>query len=184
MTAMRRLSGLLVGAVGGAVFVLVNAQSPLTGPVVGVLRVLACVAAASVLAMWFMAARQERRNPGPPEGRKMVNRGYVIVVAAEVVLLFGGLQVLRALGQPPEMNVGWVALVVGVHFIALAPAWKTWSIAIPGTVLALLGAVGILMALAGEPAWVPFISGVLSGVALLALTVTYGWRTLSEVSRR
>ncbi|GAA0947906.1 hypothetical protein GCM10009560_64790 [Nonomuraea longicatena] len=175
---------MLVGAVGGAIFVLVNAQSPLAGPVVGVLRVLACVAAASVLAMWFKAAREERRNPGTPEGRTMVNRGYVLVVVAEVILLFGGLQVLRALDQPAEMNVGWVALVVGVHFIALAPAWKTWSIAVPGTVLAMLGVAGILMVLAGSPAWVPFVSGVLSGVALLTLTVTYGWRTLSELTHR
>jgi hypothetical protein len=40
--------------------------------------------------------------------------GYWIIVAAEVMLLFGGLQVLRLLDAPSQTGVAWVAVVVGV----------------------------------------------------------------------
>ncbi|MEV0314248.1 hypothetical protein B0I32_108112 [Nonomuraea fuscirosea] len=187
------MSGLLVGAIFGAVFILVNAQSPLSAPVALVLRVAACLAAAGVIAMWFMTARKERsavRGEGAagqqegPAGQEerpgnMFGRGYLIVVAAEVVLLFGGLRVMAALGAPAQANVGWVALVVGVHFIALAPVWKDWGIAVPGVVLTLLGAAGLVLAATGSAlAWVPIISGVLSGVVLLGGSLTFGWRNV------
>lgn len=180
------MSGLLVGAIFGAVFVLVNAQSPLSAPVSLVLRVAACLAAAGVIAMWFTTARKERsavrgERPGGQEERpkSMFGRGYLIVVAAEVVLLFGGLRVMAAMGAPAQANVGWVAFVVGVHFIALAPVWKDWGIAVPGVVLTLLGGAGLVLAAMGSAlAWVPFISGVLSGVVLLGGSLTFGWRNV------
>ncbi|MFI9552616.1 hypothetical protein [Nonomuraea endophytica] len=174
---MQRMSGLLVGAVFGAVFVVVNAQEPLGGPVAAVLRVLACLAAASVVAMWFVAVRRERpvRERGGPN---MFGKGYLVVVAAEAVLLFGGLRVLAALGVPAQANVAWVAFVVGVHFVALAPVWKDWAIAVPGAVLTALGVAGLVMAATAGLAWVPFVSGVLSGAVLLAGSVTFGWRAI------
>ncbi|WP_345391906.1 hypothetical protein [Nonomuraea salmonea] len=106
------MTGLLVGAVFGAVFVLVNAGGPLGGAVAGVLRVAACLGAAGVVAMWFMTVRGERRS-GQPQGPGMYGRGYLLIVLAEVVLLFGGLRVLAALGAPEQANVAWVAFVVG-----------------------------------------------------------------------
>ncbi|MER6578767.1 hypothetical protein [Nonomuraea sp. NPDC001023] len=203
---MQRMTGLLVGAVFGAVFVVVNAGGPLDGVTAGVLRAVACLAAAAVLAMWFGAARAERtaraepaeparrlesaeparrlESAGPragagrrrPGGRGMFGGGYVAVVVAEVVLLFGGLRVLAALGRPEEGNVAWVAFVVGVHFVALAPVWRDWSIAVPGAALTLLGAGGLVLAATPAVAWVPVVSGVLSGVVLLAGSLTLGLR--------
>ncbi|WP_203863164.1 hypothetical protein [Planobispora rosea] len=181
------MTGLLVGAVFGAVFVVVNAQSPLNTLTAGLLRVAACLAAASVLAMWFLAVRWERSagaaqptatstgaaRPGTPG---MYGRGYLIILVAEVVLLYGGLQVLAAWDRPVQANVAWIALVVGVHFIALAPVWKDWMIAVPGTILSLLGVAGLVMVSTGALDWVPFVSGVLSGVVLLVGCVTFGWR--------
>ncbi|GAA0822288.1 hypothetical protein ACFQVD_40750 [Streptosporangium amethystogenes subsp. fukuiense] len=79
----------------------------------------------------------------------MFGRGYLIVVAAEAILLFGRLRVLAAWERPEQTNVAWVAFVVGVHFVALAPVWKDWSIAVAGVVLTLLG------------------------------TATFGWRTMT-----
>ncbi|MBB5082636.1 hypothetical protein [Nonomuraea endophytica] len=172
------MSGLLVGAVFGAVFVVVNAQEPLGGPVVTVLRVLACLAAASVVAMWFVAVRRERPAREQAPRPSMFGKGYLAVVAAEVVLLFGGLRVLAALGVPAQANVAWVAFVVGVHFVALAPVWKDWAIAVPGAVLTVLGVAGLVMAATGGLAWVPFVSGVLSGAVLLAGSVTFGWKAI------
>lgn len=177
MNVMQRMTGLLVGAVFGAVFVVVNAQSPLNTLTVNVLRAAVCLAAASVIAMWFVAARREHTGGGPR--RNMFGRGYLIVVAAEALLLFGGLRVLAAWGLPAQANVAWVAFVVGVHFIALAPIWKDRGIAVPGVVLTVLGVAGLLLAPTGAVAWVPLVSGVLSGVALLTGAVAFGWRSVT-----
>ncbi|MEV4115024.1 hypothetical protein [Nonomuraea sp. NPDC049695] len=168
---------MLIGAIFGAVFVVVNAQSPLNAVTVNLLRAAACLAAASVIAMWFATARRER--PAAGSQRNMFGRGYLIVVAAEAILLFGGLRVLAALGRPEQANVAWVALVVGVHFIALAPIWKDWGIAVPGVVLTLLGAGGLVLTWTAAVAWVPFVSGVLSGVMLLIGAVSFGWRAVT-----
>ncbi|MET8048991.1 hypothetical protein ABZU75_15465 [Streptosporangium sp. NPDC005286] len=174
---MQRMTGLLVGAIFGAVFVVVNAQSPLNAVTVNFLRVAACLGAASVVAMWFATARRKQPAVGPR--RNMFGRGYLIVVAAEAILLFGGLRLLAAWGRPEQTNVAWVAFVVGVHFIALAPVWKDWGIAVPGVVLTLLGAAGLVLASTAAVAWVPFVSGVLSGVVLLTGTATFGWRAMT-----
>jgi hypothetical protein len=182
MIVMQRMTGLLIGAMFGAVFVFVNTHDPLSGTAVLLLRVAAGLAAAGVLALWFTAARGQRATGGAPRGA-MFGRGYLAVVAAEAVLLFGGLRVLAALGAPGQANVAWVALVVGVHFVALAPIWKSWDIAVPGAVLTLLGVAGLVLAPTSGAAWVPFLSGVLSGIVLLAGTVTVSWRTVAAGTR-
>lgn len=177
---MQRMTGLLVGAIFGAVFIVVNAQSPLNAVAVNFLRVAAFLGAASVVAMWFATARKDRKEqPTAGPRRNMFGRGYLIIVAAEVILLFGGVRVLTAWERPEQTNVAWVAFVVGVHFVALAPVWKDWSIAVPGVVLTLLGAAGLVLASTTAVAWVPLVSGVLSGVVLLTGTATFGWRTVT-----
>ncbi|TYB56017.1 hypothetical protein FXF51_45205 [Nonomuraea sp. PA05] len=211
------MTGLLIGAVFGAVFVFVNTHDPLSGTAVLVLRVIAGLAAVAVLALWFTAARRERtggapqepraqpapqeaRTPTVPQGARtlpvpqeartqrdgggaprggMFGRGYVAVVVVEAIMLFGGLRVLAALEAPEQANVAWVALVVGVHFVVLAPIWKSWDIAVPGAVLTLLGIAGLVLAPTSVAAWVPILSGVLSGIVLLAGTVTVSWRSVA-----
>ncbi|WP_220499488.1 hypothetical protein [Microbispora sp. H10949] len=174
MNGMQRMTGLLVGAVFGAVFVIVNAHDPLH-PVAGtLLKAAACLGAAGVVAMWFVSVRRNRPAEGPR--RNMFGRGYAIVVAAEAILLFGGIRVLASWGRPAETNVAWVALVVGLHFIVLAPIWKEWGIAAPGTLLTVLGVAGLVLASTAAVGWVPFVSGVLSGVVLLSGSVALGWR--------
>ncbi|UBU09437.1 hypothetical protein [Nonomuraea gerenzanensis] len=172
------MTGLLIGAVFGAVFVFVNTHDPLNGTAVLLLRVAAGLAAAAVLVMWFTTVRGERESGGASKGA-MYGRGYLAVVAAEAILLFGGLRVLGALEAPEQANVAWVALVVGVHFVVLAPIWKSWDIAVPGTVLTLLGVAGLALAPTSVAAWVPFLSGVLSGIVLLAAALAVGWRTVA-----
>ncbi|MFF4413631.1 hypothetical protein ACFYY8_13950 [Streptosporangium sp. NPDC001559] len=170
------MSGLLVGAVFGAVFVFVNARSPLDDVVVTVLRVLAGLAVAAVLALWFAGVRRPAAAVSGGAAGTMFGRGYLIVVAVEVLALFGGLRLLAALGASAEVNVAWVAIIVGVHFVALAPVWKDWTIAVPGVALTLLGIAGFLMAWAGSLPWVPIVSGVASGAVLLAGSLTAGLR--------
>ncbi|SNS67246.1 hypothetical protein SAMN05216276_1013152 [Streptosporangium subroseum] len=185
---MQRMTGMLIGAVFGTVFVIVNAHSPLNTVVGIVLRVAASVSLACVIAMWVLAGRRGRAEgaqpagiPGPPAAR-MFNRGYWLVVVAEVVLLFGGIAVFRAWERPEETNVAWIAFVVGVHFIALAPAWKHRGIILPGVILSLFGVAGLVLSATSAVEWVPFVSGVLSGVTLLAGCLFFARRGLASLS--
>ncbi|MEV6875699.1 hypothetical protein [Amycolatopsis sp. NPDC051128] len=162
--------GALIGAAFGTVFVLVNSGDPLPAAVAWVLRALAVVALAAVVVLGVRAG-------GRPtlEGRPMFGPSYRVIVIGEVVLLVAGFFVLNLLDAPVQANVAWIATVVGLHFAALASAWKTRSILVVGVVLTVLGVVGL--ALLGSPAlpWVPFVSGVLSGVTLLGGSL-YGVR--------
>ncbi|MDP9845983.1 hypothetical protein [Streptosporangium lutulentum] len=175
------MTGLLIGAVFGTIFVAVNAHTPLNAAIGTLLRVVAFLCLAGVIVMWFLAVRRERTGGAQPSGvpgrsAKMFNRGYVLVVIGEVVLLFGGIAALRAWGRPEEANVAWIAFVVGVHFIALAPAWKQRSILLPGVALSLFGVAGLVLSATSALEWVPFVSGVLSGVTLLAGCTFFAWR--------
>ncbi|MFB9624383.1 hypothetical protein [Nonomuraea helvata] len=124
---------------------------------VNLLRATACLAAASVIGMWFATARRQR--PATRQQRNVFSRDHLIVVAAEAILLFGGLRVLAAWRRPQQANVAWVATAVGVHFIALAPVWMGWGIAVPGVLLTRLGAGGLVLASRAAVAWVPLLSG-------------------------
>ncbi|WP_406314501.1 hypothetical protein OHA77_39585 [Streptosporangium sp. NBC_01639] len=128
--------------------------------------------------------RATQTQPAAGRGtRKMFGRGYWLVVVAEVVLLFGGIAVLRAWDLPEQTNVAWIAVVVGVHFIVLAPIWKQISILVPGVILTLLGVAGLVMAETSAVAWVPIVSGVLSGVTLLVACVTSAWFGMSRAAQ-
>ncbi|GAA4596468.1 hypothetical protein GCM10023194_68760 [Planotetraspora phitsanulokensis] len=186
---MQRMTGMLIGAVFGMVFVLINAADPLNAVIGGVLRGLAVLSLIGVVVMWFLAVRRVKTGrtepiaiPGP--AAPMFSRGYWLVVVAEAVLLFGGIAVLRAWGRPEQTNVAWIAFVVGVHFIVLAPVWKQWGIAVPGVILTVLGVIGLVLAATSAVAWVPFVSGVLSGVFLLLGCVTFAWRGLASLTPR
>ncbi|MCP3805269.1 hypothetical protein NLX83_38990 [Allokutzneria sp. A3M-2-11 16] len=155
--------GTLIGATGGTAFVLANAGAPLGSALTTAARVLAVVLLAAVLVVTF-------RQTGKPAADKATGgftKGYWFVVLAEVVALFGGFQVLRALEAPVQANIAWIAVVVGIHFVAFVPVWKTWTIAVPGVVMTILGGIGLAMVWTSAVAWVPIVSGVLSGLTLL-----------------
>ncbi|MCG5212825.1 hypothetical protein [Streptosporangium sp. KLBMP 9127] len=166
------------------VFVLVNAHEPLN-PLIGIcLRVAAVLGLVSVIVMWVVTVGRARTAGGQADGipgpaGNMFSRGYLVVVAAEAILLFGGIALLNAWGQPPQMNVAWVAVVVGVHFIALAPIWKHYGIMMPGVILTVFGLAGFIMAATSAITWVPFVSGVLSGVTLLAGSIYFARRGMA-----
>jgi hypothetical protein len=183
---MSRYAGLFIGAGFGMLFVLVNTGPPLASAVAGVLRVLAVLAFAGLVATasWISrfasgSPREPGADPAAGSGELRMDRfgtGYWIVVAAEVVLLFGGFQVLRRLDAPSEANVAWIAVVVGVHFIAFLWVWQQRTILIPGFLLTGYGVAGLIMASTSAVDWVPFVAGVLSGVTLLICCLaTIGW---------
>jgi hypothetical protein len=162
--------GALIGAAFGTVFVLVNSGAPVPAAVGRVLGALAVVALAAVVFLGLRAG-------GRPTlaGRPVFGPSYRLLVLGEVVLLVAGFFVLDLLEAPVQANVAWIATIVGLHFVALASAWKARSILVVGVVLTVLGITGLV--LLGTPAlpWVPFVSGALSGVTLLGGSL-YGVR--------
>jgi hypothetical protein len=76
---------------------------------------------------------------------------------------------LRALGAPHQASVGWIALIVGLHFIAFRVA-GVWGYIVVRAAAALVafGLAGLGLAAASEAGWTSFVSGVLSGFVLLS----------------
>lgn len=168
--AVKRFIGVYIGAGFGLAFVLANAGPPLDPSLALVLRALAVAALVGIVALSLALGRRRAPDGGAPGGDTPAFRFgpfYGAVVAAEVVLIFGGIQVLRLLGLPDEANVCWIALVVGLHFFPLAWYWRTREILVVALYLSVLGAAGLVMVVTGHPAWAPFVSGVLSGAGML-----------------
>lgn len=160
-----RALGSVVGAVGGLVFVLVNAGALPGAPV---LRVLAAVLFAVVL---LLALRV--RDPGPPPSRQAL-RVYGFCVLAEVLAIPAGAAVLRALDRPELVPV-WVVLVLGVHFVPFARAFAAPVFAVLGWALVGVAVVGALVTLAtGDGDAAPATASV-AGFVLLGFSL-YGVR--------
>ncbi|GGU94983.1 hypothetical protein GCM10010182_09060 [Actinomadura cremea] len=143
-----------------------NSGDPVPGPAGIALRVAAALCLVAVVVTGFRT--DPRGGPEPAERPSWFGPKFGLVVIAEFALIFGGIAVLRALDAPQECNVAWIALIVGLHFVALAPIWKRTAIAVPGVLLTALGAAGMVMAAMSRVDWIPFVSGTLSGVVLLA----------------
>ena len=161
--------GALIGAGFGTAFVFFNAGSPVPGALGLVLRILAVVTLAAVVALGIRA----RRLPSPAEdgaedGRpSLFGKSYRLIVLAELIAFVGAFVVLRAVHAAPEAPVAVIALIVGIHFLLLGPVWHARSIAVIGGVLSALGVVGLILLATPAITWTPFVSGVLSGATLL-----------------
>ncbi|MEV0662721.1 hypothetical protein ACIBI3_22275 [Actinomadura luteofluorescens] len=162
-----QLLGLLVGSGFGTAFVLANVGEPLPEGAGIAMRVLAVACLLAVVVIGFRGDRRGGTGRGDARPGWFGPR-FGLVVVAEFALIFGGIAVLRALDAPQEINVAWIALIVGLHFVVLARVWKRGAIAVPGGVLSGLGAAGMIMAAGSSVEWIPFVSGALSGVTLLA----------------
>jgi hypothetical protein len=159
--------GLLIGAVGGAAFVVFNSSRipPPFGVGAAVLAVLALV---GLVVLLVRRRGVDEEAPGPDEGPGMFGRGYRLVVIAEVVAIVLGVVVLGRLGLSLAV-LPWVALVVGVHFVALGRVWRRASQAWVGAVVAVCGVVGFTVALGGGPdPAIALAGGIGPGAALLA----------------
>lgn len=167
--AMTQFVGSLIGAGFGLAFVLANSGPPLDPTVALVLRVLAVAALVGVIALSVVTGRRSGPSPEPdPEGPRMrFDAFYGVVVLLELVLLFGGIQVLRALDAPGQANVAWIALAVGLHFLPLSRHWRTRSLLAVAVYMSALGVAGLVMAFTGHPDWVPLVSGVVTGLGML-----------------
>ena len=154
--------GILIGAVFGLIYVVVNAGS-LDSPAGPVLQGLGVLAFVGVL----VALRRKPPAGGSAPGG--FGRGYRLVVAAEVVAAVAGIVALNGPLDLPEGVLPWISFVVGVHFLALARVWGEPSLAWVGGGIAVLGAVALgLAANDASPATIAAVAGVGPGALLLA----------------
>jgi hypothetical protein len=154
----------------GLVFVIVNSGA-LPAPWPLVIRAAGVIAAVALVVATLRVARLTP-PPEAPGGRGFASRGYWAIVGAEAVALFGGLILLARLFHRPEVGVAWVAVVVGVHFFALARLWRMPMYTVLGAVMTALGLAGFVLVGSGAGASaVGLVSGVGSGVALFAAVV-------------
>ncbi len=168
--------GHVIGASFGLVFVLVNST-----PLVPALRLVVSSLAIAMFAIVVAGFVTTLRTTGPDERVVGFTTSYWIIVGIEAVLLFGGLAVVRAI--EPFATLGWIALVVGIHFFPLSRLWAPGRAQIMAIAIALtvLGAIGLVIAFATHEAdAVALVSGVGSGVVLLGWSFVVGSSTLVQ----
>jgi len=156
--AAPRAGGLVV-LIFGFVFVEADAAG-LHGGLQGVVRAAAFIVALALFAAINRVGRAVGRGsrPGPQ---------YWMIVVSEVVALLAGLVVINGMFRAHGLTVPWIATVVGLHFFAFVPLWKSKVYAVLGVVVTALGAAGFVLYAAGESALtVRVVSGIGSGVAL------------------
>ena len=133
------------------------------------MRVLALAAVAAVV---VIAVRHRDRPWPPPTGENPFGARYRLIFAVEIVAIFGGLALLNGPLDASEGAVGWIALVVGVHFFALAAAWRRAFLRWLGAALVLCGGTSLVLAAAGAAtSAIDFTGGVLSGAVLLGFSI-------------
>ncbi len=164
------------------VFVLANARTPLGPTAATIFRIVAIVAIVGFIAL-LLARRRALSGPRPAPAAADVNlfgRNYWLIVAAELALLAAGLAALSAFGAPRQTYVAWIALIVGLHFIAFryADVWRGSS-AGPAALLVVLGLAGLGSAATSHARWIPLVSGVLSGLILLGGSLSVAFRELA-----
>lgn len=153
--------GLTIAAMGGAAFVLANVGSFATSVALAA-RLLAG------LALLFTIAVIWRRSRPADRAESTGGSALLVIIAAEMGALVGGLVLLNGVLDTPGAGVAWIATVVGVHFFALAKLLETPSmnwLAAAMTACGLLG--GLLVVTGAGQASVDAVAGVLTGMLLL-----------------
>jgi hypothetical protein len=167
--------GDLIAAGFGLVFVVANSQ--LLGPARLPVVVVGVVAAVVIV----VAALRSRGLPGAV-GPPMHRAAYLRIVAVEVVALVVGAPLLARVA--PQLPIAWVALVVGLHFVAFAVWWLPGERTFLGIggVMTMLGVIGLGLGLAGGAGSadaVALVAGFGSGITLLVPSTVAAVRFLS-----
>jgi hypothetical protein len=169
--------GSLIAGIFGLIYVEVNAGS-LPEPWLMALRVAAGVAFAGLIVLLALARSaptpadllaRDAPTPADPGARSGFGPGYWLVVAGEAAAIPAGAAVLNGPAGLPHAVVGWVSVVVGVHFVVLAAIWRFRLLRLLGVAITLCGVAGMTSAAIGAPpAVIDMVGGVLPGVLLLA----------------
>ncbi len=173
---LRQRLGSFIGVAFGLIYVEVNA-GVLAAPAATAVRIAGAVAFAGLLAL--LAVRRGSAAPATAAARGGFGPRYWLVVAAEVAAIAAGSALLNGPFDQPRAVVAWVSVVVGVHFAALAAAWRVSLFRWLGAAIALAGVAGLAAAGFGaSSAVIATVGGVLPGALLLAA----GYRGASAVT--
>jgi hypothetical protein len=156
--------GALVGAVGGLLFVLLNANvlpSPWSAVVVVV----------GVL-LFVLIVRLVLRTPPDPAAYRPVERqmqALWITIGLEVVALVGGAFVLVTVLDAPAAALPWISLVLGVHWLVFYRVFVQDVFLWLGWLVGMCGVVGLMAALAkvGAEQAPTVVGGLLPGAIML-----------------
>ena len=159
----------IIGAIGGLVFILINA-GPLPGGIAAAVRGLGVVAFIAVTLTVLRRGGAQRPMPDPDQRAVRI---YWSMVILEVILIPLGFTFLTRMHHP-ELGVAWVALIVGVHFLPFAKAFGLPDFQPLAWTLIGLGLIGGVFAVAVGAAAGAFVAGVLSGVALFVFALSSG----------
>lgn len=167
--------GSLIGGAFGLVFLIVNStQFSTLGRILVLIVGIAVFAVIAFLAMRRIgrtkraqAAAERGPNEDMPPRAIPFGRSYWIIVAVEVLALFGGARLLSGLGHP-ELGVAWAAFVVGTHFYALGYVFRLNRFHVLASVVTLCGIAGFIAFFASIPEFIPVFSGIIPGFVLLA----------------
>jgi hypothetical protein len=177
--------GALIGAVGGVLFVVLNAW-PLGEPWANV--------AIGVGVAWFLwdlrAIMRVPEDPDAvrPDARQM--QAFWIVVVLEVILIIGGTQLAIRVLDIPAASLPWVATVLGVHWLVFRMVFQQDVFLWLGCFTLSCGVVGLMVALTGVAgsdvlAATAIASGLIVGAFMLgAVGIDASRRRRSIIMRR
>lgn len=158
-----RRAGALIGLVGSCVFTFsysVDFSDFLSAGA----RIL--VVAAVCAALWFLYAIPRYLGPFlPPRSAHIAV--YVACVVAEFALIAAGSAVLEASGAP-GLRPALIVLVVGLHFLPFAWAFKERMFYLLGGLLVAIGAGGLLLGTEASASTAGVSAGVVMSLVLLA----------------
>lgn len=135
-----RRTGALIGLVGGCVFVFSYAGGlgePIT--LVAYISVVVLVLAS----LWYLFVQTRWIGPFLPAKAWQIGV-YLLCVVAEFVLIAAGTRWLIAIDRA-ELRPALIALVVGMHFVPFAWAFRERMFYLLGASLVLLGGTGLLI---------------------------------------
>lgn len=165
---MSPVLGCLIAGIFGLAYVLANAGA-LPSPLDSVLPV---IAIAALVWLGVLVRRAGLEWLGGSRRRLRLGLGYWLVVMGEVGAIAAGSAVLNGPLDAPRGVVAWVSLVVGLHFVALAVAWREPVFYVLGAAIAACGVAALAAALAGgSDALVGGLGGVLPGLLLLTASL-------------
>lgn len=170
------VSGSIIGAVGGTVFVLVN-RGDLSGAWPTVALAAWVVAAAAYVWTTFVRVREVPALPRPWRGAGLV---YVGSVLGMLGFIAGGAAVLRSVGMP-EAQVALVVTGVGLHFLPFAWAFRAPVFRVLGWAMTCIGLAGVA-ATAAAGGGAASTAAVLAGLAMFIVMTALALRRVPSVA--
>jgi len=157
-------TGALIGAIGGLIFILVNAGGTGAAAPVRVAGIVLFLAA-----LWwgvFHAPQSDTQVPSPEAWRT-----YGVSVAAMAAAIPLGTILLTRAFDRTDLTVLWVVAVVGAHFLPFSRAFDAPVFVWLGAAMVAIAALGAVVTLASGSNTAPAWFAVIAGVALLGFVV-------------